>query len=72
MRTKIDAILDSIRPAVTAHGGAIEVLSVEGGKVRLKFSGACGSCALAPLTLKLGVEPLIKKTFPEITSVTAE
>lgn len=72
MRDKIDAILDSIRPAVTAHGGTIEVLSVVDGEVRLRFSGACGNCALAPLTLKLGVEPLIKRSCPEITSVIAE
>ncbi len=72
MRDKIDAILDSVRPAVHAHGGEIEVVSVEDGTVRLKFRGACGNCALAPLTLKLGVEPLIKNAFPEITSVIAE
>lgn len=72
MREKIDAILESLRPAVRAHGGEIEVVSVEGGVARLKFRGACGSCALAPLTLKLGVEPLIRNAFPEITSVIAE
>ena len=72
MREKIDAILDSVRPAVHAHGGEIDVVSVEDGVVRLKFRGACGDCALAPVTLKLGVEPLIKKSFPEITSVIAD
>ena len=72
MREKIDAILDSVRPAVRAHGGEIEVVSVVDGVVRLKFRGACGSCALAQVTLKLGVEPLIKNAFPEITSVIAE
>ena len=72
MREKIDAILDSVRPAVHAHGGEIDVVSVEDGVVRLKFRGACGECALTPVTLKLGVEPLIKKSFPEITSVIAD
>lgn len=72
MRKKIDAILDSVRPAVHAHGGEIEVVSVEAGVVRLAFKGACGNCALTPVTLKLGVEPLIRKAFPEITSVIAE
>jgi Fe-S cluster biogenesis protein NfuA len=69
---RIDALLESVRPAVRAHGGEIEVLSVEAGVVRLRFTGACVSCALAPLTLRLGVEPLIRKEFPEITSVIAE
>lgn len=72
MRDKIDALLDALRPAVHAHGGEIEVVAVEGGVVRLKFRGACGGCALAPVTLKLGVEPLIRNAFPEITSVIAE
>ena len=72
MREKIDAILEPLRPAVRAHGGEIEVVSVEDGVVRLKFRGACGSCALAPVTLKLGVEPLIRKSFPEIVSVIAD
>ena len=72
MREKIDAILESVRPAVRAHGGEIDVVSVEGGVVRLKFRGACGDCALAPVTLRLGVEPLIKNAFPEITSVISE
>jgi len=72
MREKIDAILETVRPAVRAHGGEIDVISVEAGVVRLKFRGACGDCALAPVTLKLGVEPLIRNAFPEITSVIAE
>ena len=72
MREQIDAILDSVRPAVHAHGGEIDVLGVEGGVVRLKFRGKCVDCALTPLTLKLGVEPLIRKAFPEIVSVVAE
>lgn len=72
MREAIDALLDSVRPAVRAHGGELEVVSAGSGVVRLKFRGKCVDCALAPLTLKLGIEPLIKKKFPEIRSVIAE
>jgi Fe-S cluster biogenesis protein NfuA len=74
MRERIDAILDSIRPAVQAHGGVIEVGEIDeaAGRVGVKFRGACGHCALTPVTLKLGIEPLLKKAFPWITSVTAE
>lgn len=74
MRAKIDAILEQIRPSVRAHGGEITVVEVDeaAGIVRLKFEGACGHCALAPVTLKLGVEPLLKNAFPWITSVTTE
>ena len=74
MREAIDAILDVIRPAVRAHGGEIEVVSIDEaeGRIGLKFRGACKECALVPLTLKLGVEPLLKKAFPWITSIIAE
>ncbi len=74
MREQIDATLNQIRPAVHAHGGEIEVGEVDeaAGTVGLKFRGACGHCALTPVTLKLGVEPLLKKAFPWITSVIAE
>lgn len=74
MRAQIDAILDQVRPAVQAHGGEIEVGAIDeaAGTVGLKFRGACGHCALTPVTLKLGVEPLLKKAFPWITRVIAE
>jgi len=74
MREKIDAILDSVRPAVHAHGGEIEIAEIDeaSGSVRLKFRGACGHCALTPITLKLGVEPLLKKEFAWIKTVTAD
>ncbi len=74
MREQIDAILDQIRPAVHAHGGEIAITEIDevAGAVRLKFQGACGHCALTPVTLKLGVEPLLKKAFPWIVTVTAE
>jgi len=74
MRERIDAILDRIRPAVQAHGGVIEVGEIDqaAGRVGVKFRGACGHCALTPVTLKLGIEPLLMKEFPWITSVTAE
>lgn len=74
MREQIHEVLDRIRPSVRAHGGNIEIVSIDeaSGSVRLAFQGACGRCALAPLTLKLGVEPLLKKEFPWIVSVIAE
>lgn len=72
MREAIDALLESVRPAVRAHGGELEVVSAQDGVVRLKFVGKCVDCALAPLTLKLGIEPLIRNNFPEITTVIAE
>ena len=74
MQAELEAILDTVRPAVRAHGGEVEVAEYDPstGIVRLKFHGACDHCALAPLTLKLGLEPLLKKEFSWITSVVAE
>jgi Fe-S cluster biogenesis protein NfuA len=74
MRERIDAILETIRPAVLAHGGEIAVGEIDEvkGRVGIRFRGACGHCALTPVTLKLGVEPLLKKAFSWITEVVAE
>ncbi len=74
MRERLEAILDTVRPAVRAHGGEVEIVECDeaAGRVRLKFRGACDACALAPLTLKLGIEPLLKKECPWIATVVAE
>ncbi len=74
MRERINDVLERIRPAVRAHGGEIEVVGVDetAGIVKVGFRGACGSCALAAVTLRLGIEPLLKKEFSWIVSVIAE
>lgn len=71
MRAKIEKALSSIRPALQADGGDIELVDVVGGVVKVKLKGACGSCPMAAMTLKQGVEARLKQMVPGVTSVEA-
>jgi Fe-S cluster biogenesis protein NfuA len=72
-RDRIEAVLESIRPALHADGGDVEFLSFDedDGIVQLRLLGACESCPISMLTLKEGIEQRIRRTVPEVTSVTA-
>jgi Fe-S cluster biogenesis protein NfuA len=62
--------LEDIRPQLQADGGDIEFISVsDDGKVLVSLTGACGSCPMATLTLKMGVEAHLLKTVPGVTEV---
>jgi len=66
----IKKALDEIRPQLQADGGDIEFISVsDDGKVFVTLTGACGSCPMATMTLKMGVEAHLKKTVPGVTEV---
>lgn len=69
MKERIEKALESIRPALQADGGDVEFVAVEGNVVKVKLTGACGSCPMAQMTLKQGVEVRIKELVPEIESV---
>jgi Fe-S cluster biogenesis protein NfuA len=59
-----------VRPSLQADGGDIELVSVsDDGIVRVRLTGACGSCPMSVMTLKQGVETYLKKMVPEVTSV---
>jgi len=62
--------LEEIRPQLQADGGDIEFISVsEDGKVLVRLTGACGSCPMATMTLKMGVEAHLIKNVPGVTEV---
>ncbi len=69
MREKVEAILDKIRPHLQADGGNVELIGVEGTVVKVRLVGACGSCPMSQMTLKMGVERAIKEELPEVTEV---
>lgn len=71
MREKIEMALNSIRPALQADGGDVQLVSVEDGVVKVRLVGACGGCGMAYMTLTQGVERAIKKAVPEIKRVEA-
>jgi len=69
MNEKVKAALDEIRPALQADGGDVELVSVVDGKVSVKLTGACGGCPHATLTLKKGIERILKERIPEVKEV---
>lgn len=71
MIQKIEKVLEEIRPAIAMHAGDIRLVSFEGGVVKVRLMGACQHCALSQLTLKAGVEELLKERVPEVKSVEA-
>ena len=72
MEAAIVEAIDAIRPALQMDGGDIELVGVnEEGVVQVKLSGACDSCSISWLTLKGGVERILKERVPGDTSVEA-
>jgi Fe-S cluster biogenesis protein NfuA len=72
MKEKIEQALNKIRPALQGDGGDVELVEVgEDGVVRVRLKGACGGCPMSQMTLKMGIERILKKEVPEIKSVEA-
>lgn len=71
MREKVEAALDAIRPALQRDGGGVELVDVTDGTVKVRLTGACGGCPMATMTLKQGVERVIKEQVPEVVEVVA-
>ena len=71
--TKINEILDlRVRPALAGDGGGLEVLGVEGFKVKIKYQGACGTCPTAISGTLMAIEGLLKRDInPAIEVVSA-
>jgi len=70
MMKKIEALIEEkIRPALMSHGGGVELVDVENNVVFLKLTGGCQGCPGARMTLKNGVERVIREKYPEITEV---
>jgi Fe-S cluster biogenesis protein NfuA len=69
MKEQVKQVLDKIRPMLQADGGDVELVDVENGIVKVKLKGACSGCPMSQMTLKNGIERLIKKEIPEIKSV---
>jgi len=70
---KIQQILnDYVRPAVEQDGGAISYKSYEAGVVTVELRGSCSGCPSSIVTLKAGIENLLKRMVPEVTEVVSE
>lgn len=71
MREKVAAALKQVRPALLADGGDVQLIDVKDGVVTLKLTGACYGCPMASMTLKNGIERVLKEQVPEVKEVVA-
>ncbi|HNU53545.1 MAG TPA: NifU family protein [Candidatus Syntrophosphaera sp.] len=67
---RIETILDKIRPSIQADGGDVELVNIrEDNVIEVRLKGACNGCPMATLTLKAGIERIIKEEIPEVAEV---
>jgi len=71
MREKVEAALAQIRPALQADGGDVELVDVNDGVVKLKLKDTCAGCPMATITLRNGIERVLKEQIPELEEVVA-
>jgi len=71
MRDKVEEILNKIRPNLVRDGGNVELIEVNDGTVKVKLTGACAGCPMSTLTLKMGIERILKQEIPEVKEVVA-
>ena len=71
MRDKVENVLNEIRPNLQAHGGDVELVGVnEGdGTVEIRLTGACKGCPMSQMTLRMGIERVLKQLVPEVKAV---
>lgn len=70
LRARVEKALDKTRPYIQADGGDVELVEVtDDGIVKLRLLGACGGCPMSTITLKNGIEEMLKEEVPEVTEV---
>jgi len=71
MKEQVENILARIRPNLQADGGDVMLVDVADGTVKVKLTGACSGCPMSTLTLKMGIERMLKKEIPAVKEVVA-
>jgi Fe-S cluster biogenesis protein NfuA len=70
MREKVEQALEKVRPSLQADGGNVELVDVtDDGIVKVRLTGACRGCPMSQMTLKMGIEKVLKEAIPEIKEV---
>jgi Fe-S cluster biogenesis protein NfuA len=69
MKENVKAVLEQVRPALRADGGDVELVDVKDGVVQVRLTGACSGCPMSTMTLKMGIERLLKEKVPEVKEV---
>ncbi len=72
IKDQVSSVIDQIRPRLQADGGDIELIGVDDqGVVKVRLQGACAGCPGAQMTLKMGVERMLKENVPQVSEVVA-
>ncbi len=72
MKEKVEKVLDEIRPQLQMDGGNVELVEItDDNVVRVRLKGACYGCPMSQITLKNGIERILKSEIPEIKAVEA-
>ncbi len=72
MKERVQEVLNKVRPSLQADGGDVELVDVdENNVVTVRLQGACAGCPMSQMTLKGGIERILKQEIPEIKSVEA-
>lgn len=70
MKAQVQEVLNLIRPALQADGGDVELVDVtDDGIVSVRLTGACGSCPMSTMTLKMGIERTLRDKLPQVKEV---
>lgn len=69
---KVSEVIDMVRPALQGHGGDVQLLGVDEDKtVRVRLQGACRGCPGATMTMKMGIERILRERVPDVKQVVA-
>lgn len=71
MKEAVEKALGKIRPMLQRDGGDVELIGVDNGVVKVRLTGACKGCPMSQMTLKNGIERLLKQEVPGLTAVEA-
>lgn len=71
MREKVEAVLNKVRPALKADGGDVELVDVKDGIVSVRLTGHCAGCPMSTMTLKNGIERILKEEISDVKEVVA-
>jgi Fe-S cluster biogenesis protein NfuA len=70
MKEQVETALSKIRPSLNADGGDVKLVDVsDDGVVKVQLTGACSGCPMSQMTLKMGIEKLLKEEIPEVKEV---
>ncbi len=67
---RVTQVLETeINPSIAAHGGAINLVDVQGTEIFIEMAGGCQGCAMSRMTLRQGVERMVAQAVPEVTAI---